>query len=87
MSYFRIKNITLGYTLPVALTRKAYISKCRFYVACENVATFDKLHGLPIDPEVISGVSMWNSGGYNSGRTGVGTPAMKNYSVGIQLNF
>ena len=87
MSYFRIKNITLGYTLPVALTRKAYISKCRFYVACENVATFDKLHGLPIDPEVISGVSMWNSGGYNMGRTGIGTPAMKNYSVGIQLNF
>ena len=87
MSYFRIKNITLGYTLPLSITRKAYINKARFYVACENIATFDKLHGLPIDPEVISGVSMFNSSNYNSGRTGMGTPAMKNFSFGIQLNF
>ncbi len=87
MSYFRIKNITLGYTLPLEITRKAYINKARFYVACENIATFDKLHGLPVDPEVISGVSMFNSSNYNSGRTGVGTPAMKNISFGIQLNF
>jgi hypothetical protein len=87
MSYFRIKNITLGYTLPLEITRKAYINKARFYVACENIATFDKLNGLPVDPEVISGVSMFNDGGYNSGRTGVGTPAMKNISFGIQLNF
>lgn len=87
MAYFRIKNITLGYTLPVELTRKAMINKCRFYVACENFFTFDKLRGLPIDPEVVSGVSMWNSSNYNSGRTGIGTPAMKNVNVGIQLNF
>ncbi|MBD5380079.1 MAG: TonB-dependent receptor [Bacteroides sp.] len=87
MSYFRIKNITLGYTIPQRITRKAYIQKARFYIAAENFFTFDKLHGLPIDPEVVSGVSMWNSSNYNSGRTGVGTPAMKNINFGIQLNF
>ena len=47
----------------------------------------DKLGGLPIDAEEISGFSMFNSTNYNSGRTGVGTPTMKNMSVGIQLNF
>lgn len=41
----------------------------------------------PIDAEEISGFSMFNSTNYNSGRTGVGTPTMKNMSVGIQLNF
>jgi len=87
MAYFRIKNITLGYTLPTELTRKALINKCRVYVSAENFFTFDKLNGLPIDPEVVSGVSMWNSSNYNSGRTGVGTPAMKNINFGIQLNF
>ncbi|MCH5222036.1 MAG: TonB-dependent receptor [Muribaculaceae bacterium] len=87
LAYFRIKNITLGYTLPSELTRKALINRLRVYVAAENIATFDKLHGLPIDPEVKSGVSMWNSSNYNSGRTGVGTPAMMNFNVGIQLNF
>lgn len=88
MAYFRIKNITLGYTLPRLLTEKVHINRARVYFACENIVTFDKLRGLPIDPEVISGQSIWHSGGnYNLGRTGVGTPAMKNINVGIQLNF
>lgn len=87
MAYLRMKNVTLGYTLPVELTKKAYITKCRIYVAAENLFTHDNLHGLPIDPEVVSGVSMFNNGKYNMGRTGMGTPAMKNVSVGIQLNF
>lgn len=87
MAYFRIKNITIGYTLPSELTKKILINKARIYLACENFFTFDKLNGLPIDPEEISGYSMFNSDNYNSGRTGVGTPTMKNMSVGIQLNF
>lgn len=87
MAYFRIKNITLGYTLPSALTQKVRINKARVYVACENFFTFDKLNDLPIDPEEIAGYSMFHSTNYNSGRTGVGAPTMKNMSVGIQLNF
>ena len=55
MSYFRIKNITLGYTLPAVWTKKVLINKARIYVACENFFTFDKLGGLPIDAEEISG--------------------------------
>lgn len=87
MSYLRIKNITLGYTLPSNITKKAYIKGLRIYVALENFFTFDNLRGLPIDPEEISGYSMFNSSNYNSGRTGVGTPTFKSMSVGIQLNF
>ena len=41
----------------------------------------DHLRGLPIDPEAISGYSMWNSSNYNLGRTGIGTPAFKSISV------
>ena len=87
MSYLRIKNITLGYTFPDKLMRKATISKLRVYVSFENFFTFDNLNGLPIDPEVITGYSMWNSSNYNSGRTGVGIPAYKTASFGVQLNF
>ena len=87
MAYLRCKNITLGYTLPTKLTQKAFINKARIYFATENLFTIDKLNGLPIDPEVVSGVSMFNNGNYNSGRTGMGTPAMMNISVGVQLNF
>lgn len=87
MAYFRIKNMTLGYTLPTEWTKKALINKARIYVACENFFTNDNLRDLPIDPEEVSGVSMFNSSNYNSGRTGVGTPTMKNVSLGIQLSF
>lgn len=36
-SYLRLKNITLGYTLPKALTRKLTIERLRFYVQAENL--------------------------------------------------
>lgn len=87
MSYVRLKNITLGYTLPNHLTKKAWIQKARVYASLENFVTWDHLKGLPIDPEAISGYSMFNETKYNSGRTGVGTPTFKSASVGIQLNF
>ena len=35
-SFFKIKNITLGYTLPKNLVRKAGMEKCRFYATITN---------------------------------------------------
>lgn len=52
-SYFRLKNIQLGYTLPENITRKVSISKFRVYVAAENLKTWTKYHGF--DPEISSG--------------------------------
>jgi len=52
-SYFRLKNIQLGYTLPREITRKAFIDKLRVFVAAENLLTFTKYHGF--DPEISSG--------------------------------
>jgi hypothetical protein len=87
MAYIRIKNITVGYTLPINMLKKIKISKLRVYAALENFFTFDNLGSLPIDPEVISGYSMWNDDNYNSSRTGVGIPTFKSASLGIQVNF
>lgn len=88
MSYLRIKNITLGYSLPKHVLAPAKVNNLRVYVALENFFTWDKLNGLPIDPEEVSGVSIFNDDdNYNSGRTGVGTPTFKSASFGIQLNF
>lgn len=87
MAYLRLKNITLGYTLPDDLTKRAMLSRARVYVSLENFLTFDHLGTLPIDPEEIQGYSMWNTSNYNLGRTGVGVPTYKTASVGLQLNF
>jgi len=87
MAYLRIKNITVGYTLPSDILKKISVTKLRLYVALENFFTFDHLGTLPIDPEAINGYSMWNTTGYNLSRTGVGIPTFKSASIGLQLNF
>ncbi len=87
MAYLRIKNITFGYTLPQNLSKVASLQKARIYVSLENFFTFDHLKGLPIDPEEIAGYSSFNTSNYNSGRAGVGTPAFKSASIGLQLTF
>ena len=49
-SYFRLKNVTLGYTLPVKWTNKVFVKKLRIYAACENAFTLTKYDGF--DPEI-----------------------------------
>ena len=86
MSYFRIKNITFGYNVAPKVLDKARLKQARIYVSLENMITFDKLRGLPIDPEAISGHSMLASN-YNLGRTGTGTPTFKIASVGLNISL
>lgn len=87
MAYFRLKNFTVGYSLPQSIIEKVWIRSCRVYVGLENFITWDHLGDLPIDPETISGYSMWNTTNYNTGRTGMGVPAFKSVSFGLQVNF
>ena len=88
MSYFRIKNIMVGYTLPSRVLRSVHLANARIYVSLENMFTFDNLRGLPIDPETISGHSILrDDGNYNLGRTGTSNPTFKSASVGIQIGL
>ena len=81
-SYLRIKNITLGYTIPKTLTAKVGIEKLRVYVTGQNLFTFS--HNSFIDPESSEfGSNMTNSGG-NSGRN---YPVLKYYGFGLDLEF
>lgn len=93
MSYLRVKNMTLGYSIPKQVLEKVKINNLRIYTSFENFFTWDKLNGLPIDPETSegnAGESIFTTGTttrYNAGRTGVGTPSFKSASFGVQLNF
>ncbi len=51
-SYFRIKNIQLGYTIPQNLTKKASIDKLRIYGSLENFLTITDYVGM--DPEITN---------------------------------
>ena len=73
-SYFAIKNITLGYTLPKAWMQKAKLGSVRVFASVDNLALFTHLKGM--DPQ------------YNfSGSTDYVYTPNKTWSVGFELNF
>ena len=83
MAYLRLKNITLGYTLPSQLTQKAKISKVRVYGSIYNafnIIDHTKKYGL--DPEINTGEGSMGNGVW--GRT---DPMLRTYSCGIQITF
>lgn len=49
-SFLRLNNVTIGYTLPAAWTKKCFMQKVRFYVTGYNLLVFTKYSGS--DPEV-----------------------------------
>lgn len=51
--FLRVRNITLGYTLPKELTQKAMLNKVRFYLSANNPFIFTNFTG--IDPEGANG--------------------------------
>ncbi|RZL10954.1 MAG: SusC/RagA family TonB-linked outer membrane protein, partial [Hymenobacter sp.] len=64
VSFVRLKNVELGYTLPRTLLSKVGVQTLRFYVNGYNLLTFDSLKkdGLP-DPENVN----IQGGGFVSG--------------------
>lgn len=66
--YLRMKNLTVGYTLPSKLTRKAFIEQLRFYVTGTDFLTFDNypdgwdpehsFGSAPINKSVVFGVNV-----------------------------
>ncbi|WP_255493354.1 TonB-dependent receptor [Dysgonomonas sp. HDW5B] len=73
-SYLRVKNLTLGYTLPKSISQKAYLSMARFYISCQNLLTLTKYSGF--DPEVnVSGVDLSTY------------PVTRTLSMGVNVKF
>ena len=73
-SYLRIKNITVGYTLPNSLLSTVGIDTFRLYVSGENIYDFDHV------PDGIN-TELANQGG------GATYPYMKSFSVGLNMTF
>ncbi|WP_316766196.1 TonB-dependent receptor [Pedobacter frigiditerrae] len=66
-SYFRIKTLQVGYSLPKSLISKAGLNKLRFYVMANNLLTLTKYTGY--DPEIGGGSYGVDRGFYPQART------------------
>ena len=73
-SYFAIKNITLGFSLPYKYAQRIKAQQIRIYMALDNIALFSHMDGM--DPQ------------YNfTGGTGYYYTPNKTYSIGLNINF
>ena len=87
-SYLRIKNITLGYTLPSKLTEKLGINSFRIYATGTNLFTFTDYSGF--DPESNNAADITSSRNAVDAFAGVDLasyPSQKQYTLGIDLKF
>lgn len=86
-AYCRLKNVTLSYTIPALITRKAGIDRAMIYITGQNLLTWSKLskYAGNIDPETIESINP-DTGGSNFGG-GNGYPMTKSYTIGLNLKF
>jgi len=72
-AYLRLKDLTLGYTLPKKYSKKAYIERVRVYFSANNLLTLTKYTGY--DPEVGGGVDYGNY------------PQSRTFMFGLNIDF
>ena len=74
VSYLRLRNLVLGYTVPQKWTRRAHIEKARIYFEGTNLFCIDSLSDYNIDPEIAY-------------CNGIDYPQSRVFSIGFNLNF
>ncbi|HEX9959004.1 MAG TPA: SusC/RagA family TonB-linked outer membrane protein, partial [Fibrella sp.] len=77
-SYVRLKNIQVGYNIPLKYLSRVGASKLRVYGTAENLLTFTKYRG--VDPEKSTSVA-------NVDNQDDPFPLLKSYSCGLNLSF
>jgi hypothetical protein len=79
-SFFKIKQIQLGYSLPKAWLQKAFINNLRAYISLDDFFTFTSYPGF--DPEASAGAAI-SAMGVDKGSY----PTSKKIVFGINIEF
>lgn len=81
-SYLCLNNLTLGYTLPMGLTKQLGLANLRVYVAGENLFLLTKRQGM--DPRYNMGIGGMTLG---SGLAGGSYSALRSVTCGLSVTF
>ncbi|GAB3221478.1 TonB-dependent receptor [Spirosoma arcticum] len=85
-SYFRVKSLQIGYTLPASLMNRIKIGSARVSVSGQNLLTFTNYTGY--DPEVGRNASTTQAQGLFGSGVDVETyPQARSIFVGLDLTF
>ena len=80
-SFFRLRNITVGYNLPKGLIEKINMKGAKVYLSADNIFTLSKFSGM--DPEVQLEGSTWQLAGTYS----MNYPVPFSVVAGIDIKF
>ena len=85
-SYIRLKNLTIGYTLPASVLSRWKISSLRVFLTGQNLWTYSPMYKITknFDPEVIEGSDPEINAG---GGDGFSYPMQKTYTLGVNVGF
>ncbi len=81
--FIRLRNLTLGYTIPGDITRKFQMDRVRIYFTGFNLLTFTDYDGY--DPESTADFN--GDSNIQVGETFYSAPPAKTYTVGINIDF
>lgn len=86
-AYLRIKNITLGYTLPASVLQRVKINRLRVYVSGENLWEQSEVKDY-FDPEAITdNIDKVDPARSSSSGWGYAYPFQRKYSLGLEMQF
>jgi TonB-linked SusC/RagA family outer membrane protein len=86
-AYLRLKNLTIGYSIPRAVLERVHINRLRIYVSGENLTEWSALKKY-FDPEAITdNVNKTNPSLQTGSGWGYAYPFQRRYSFGLELSF
>lgn len=95
IAYLRLKNIQLGYNLPIRLISKLKMNAARVYVSAENILTWSPLYKITNDIDVentgrsdaITNPSANSDPNNNNSGNGYNYPMLKGVTFGASVTF
>jgi TonB-linked SusC/RagA family outer membrane protein len=84
-SYARLRNLTIGYTLPQEAARKLKVRNARIYFTGTNLLTFTRFIGL--DPEIARDFENVTDRNMSVNITFLTPPQEKTFNLGIDISF
>lgn len=85
-SYLRVKNLTLGYRIPVRLLKKTGIASLRFYVTGANLLTFTRYSGYDPEGNNASNIASGDTAPFSGFDMG-SYPSQRRYTAGLDITF
>src|SRR6185295_10145436 len=86
-SFFRFRNLVLGYTLPESMLSKPGLARARIYFQAQNLFTLTKYSGLDPDVTTFDKDTGQQGGDLTTGLDKGRYPWSRQFIIGVNIEF